>query len=91
MDQSAFVKQLLDFQKMTIDNSFIAMKTVQEQTEKIAKSFVDQANWLPEDGKKVLDQWVDAYKKGQDNYKKLVDENFKKVEEYFDALAKAKK
>ncbi|HNY65943.1 MAG TPA: hypothetical protein PKM41_10935 [Deltaproteobacteria bacterium] len=91
MDQGAFMKQLIEFQKTTIDNSFNAMKMIQEQTEKIARSFIDQANWLPEDGKKVLDQWVNAYKKGQENYKKAVDENFKKVEEYFASLEKAKK
>jgi hypothetical protein len=88
MDQNAILKQLMDFQKTTVDNSFNAMKMVQEQTEKIARSFLDQANWLPEEGKKVVDQWVSAYKKGQEDYKKVVDENFKKVEDYFSSLGK---
>jgi polyhydroxyalkanoate synthesis regulator phasin len=88
MDQNAIVKQLIEFQKTTVDNSFNALKMVQEQTEKIARSFLDQANWLPEEGKKVVDQWMNAYKKGQDDYKKVVDENFKKVEDYFNTLGK---
>jgi polyhydroxyalkanoate synthesis regulator phasin len=91
MDQNAFVKQMLDFQKSTVDNSFNALKMVQEQTEKIARSFLDQANWLPEEGKKVVDQWVTAYKKGQEDYKKAMDDNFKKVEDYFNSLGKEKK
>jgi polyhydroxyalkanoate synthesis regulator phasin len=91
MDQNAFVKQMIDFQKSTVDNSFSALKMVQEQTEKMARSLLDQANWLPEEGKKVVDQWVNAYKKGQEDYKKAVDDNFKKVEDYFKSLDKEKK
>jgi hypothetical protein len=91
MDQNAFVKQMMDFQKSTMENSFNALKMVQEQTEKVARSFIDQANWIPAEGKKVLDQWVTAYKKGQEDYKKVVDDNFKKVEDYFNSIGKEKK
>lgn len=91
MDQSALMKQFIEFQKTTVDNSFNAMKMIQEQTEKIARSFIDQASWLPEDGRKVVDQWVSAYKKGQEDYKKVVDDNFKKVEDYFSSFGKEKK
>jgi hypothetical protein len=90
MDQNAFVKQMLDFQKTTVDNSFNALKMVQEQSEKIAKTFLEQATWLPADGKKVVEQWLAAYKKGQDDFKKVLDDNFKKVEDYFNAQGKAK-
>lgn len=91
MDQSAYLRQMIEFQKTTVDNSFNALKMVQEQTEKIAKSFLDQATWLPEEGRKVVDQWVNAYRKGQEDYKKVVDDNFKKVEDYFNTFGKEKK
>lgn len=91
MDQNVLMKQFIEFQKTTVDNSFNAMKMIQEQTEKIARSFIDQASWLPEDGRKVVDQWVNAYKKGQEDYKKVVDDNFKKVEDYFNTLGKERK
>jgi hypothetical protein len=90
MDQNAFVRQMIEFQKTTVDNSFNALKMVQEQTEKIARSFLDQASWLPEEGRKVVNQWMNAYKKGQEDYKKVVDDNFKKVEDYFNSLGKEK-
>ncbi len=91
MDQKDFFKQVIDFQKTSFDNSFNAMKMVQEQTEKIANSFIEQATWVPEEGRKALVQWVNAYKKGRDDYKKAVDESFKKVEEYFSTLEKGGK
>jgi hypothetical protein len=91
MDQKQLVKQMIDFHKASFDNSFNAMVMIQEQTEKMAKTFLDQANWLPEDGKSVLSQWVGAYKKGRDDFKKSVDENFHKVDEYFSTSEKEKK
>jgi hypothetical protein len=83
MDQKQLFKQMLDFQKTTFDNSFNAMVMLQEQTEKASVTLLDQATWLPEEGRKAIDEWIAAYKKGREEYKALVDENFKKVEEFF--------
>jgi len=83
MDQKQFIKQLLDFQKTTFDNSFNAMVLLQEQTEKASKTLLDQMTWLPVDSRKANDQWVAAYKKGCEDFKALVDENFSKAEALF--------
>ena len=91
MDQKQFVKQMIDFHKTSFDNSFNAMVMLQEQTEQMVSAFLDQATWMPEDGKNVLNQWITAYKKGRDDFKKAVDDNYKKVEEYFSTPEKAKK
>ena len=69
--------------KATFDNSFNAMETLRKQNEKVANSFLDQAVWLPEGGKKAINEWMQAYKKGCDDFKKAVDQNYKKVEELF--------
>ncbi len=91
MDQKQFVKQMIDFHKTSFDNSFNAMVMLQEQTEKMVSAVLEQATWLPDDGKNVLNQWIGAYKKGRDDFKKTVDDNFKKVEDYFSAADKPKK
>ncbi len=91
MDQKQFVKQMVDFHKTSFDNSFSAMVMLQEQTEKMMKSVLEQATWLPEEGRTVLGQWISAYKKGRDDFKKAVDDNFTKVEDYFSASEKPKK
>jgi len=44
---------------------------------------LEQATWLPEQGKKALDEWVQTFKKGREEFKKAVDESFKKVEDFF--------
>jgi hypothetical protein len=91
MDQKQAVRQMIDFQKSSFDNSFNAMVMIQEQAEKMAETFLDQAKWLPDDGKSVLNQWISAYKKGRAEFKKSVDENFQKVDEYFGTSGKEKK
>ena len=83
MDQNQIFKQMIDFNKATFDNSFSAMVMVQEQTEKMVNSFLGQATWLPEEGKKAINDWIGAYKSGCEDFKKAVDDNFKKVEDFF--------
>jgi len=82
MDQKQIFKQMIDFQKAAFDNTFNAMVMIQEQTERMASSLLDQATWLPEEGRKVINEWVDAYKNGRETFKTTVDENFKKVEDF---------
>ena len=79
MEPMVIAKQMIDLQKATFDNSFNAMRLLQKQTEKTVDMFSEQATWLPEEWKKVLDEWVKAYNKGCDDFKKVVDENFKSV------------
>ena len=83
METGTIAKQMIDFNKTAFDNSFNTMGMLQEQTEKMMDTFVSQAVWLPEEGKKAINEWVKAYKKGREDFKKSVDENFKKVEDTF--------
>jgi hypothetical protein len=85
MDEKIIVKQMIDFHKSTFQNSYNAMVMLQDQTEKMLSTFLSQANWVPQDFKKVLGEWTTTYKKGRDEFKKSVDENFKRVDDYFSA------
>jgi hypothetical protein len=94
MDSSKIAKQMINFQKTTFDNTFNAMVLLQEQAETMANTILGQATWMPEEGRKAINDWVNAYKKGREEFKKVVDENFKKVDDFFsvfDEEQKAKK
>jgi len=91
MDSAKIAKQMIDFQKTTFDNTFTAMVMLQEQTERMADTLLGQATWMPAEGKKAINDWVEAYKKGREDFKKTVDENFKKVEDFFASFETAKK
>ncbi|MGB5984516.1 MAG: hypothetical protein WBG37_04360 [Desulfobacterales bacterium] len=84
MDNKQIAKQMIKFNKTAFDNSFSAMTMVYEQNEKMAETFLNQATWMPEEGKKAIGDWLSAYRTGCSDFKKLVDENYAKVEAYFD-------
>ena len=88
MDQKQIAKQMMDFNKTAFDNTFNAMTILQDQTEKLVFRFLEKAPWFPEDGKKAVNEWVKAYKKGREDFKAYADDNYKKVTDYF---AKAEK
>ena len=74
---------MIDFQKATFDNTFNAMVLLQEQTERMFQTLMEPASFVPDEGKKMLTEWVQTFKKGREEFKKAVDEGFGKVEAYF--------
>ena len=84
MDNKQIAKQMVQFNKTAFDNSFNAMNMVYEQNEKMVDTFLTQASWMPEEGKKVIKDWMSAYRTGCADFKRMVDENYTKVEAYFE-------
>jgi hypothetical protein len=89
-DSKPMLKQMLDFNKAAYDNSFKAMLAIGEQNEKMVNTFLTQATWIPEEGKKLIQNWVDAYNKGCQDFKKTADDNYKKVADFFETAQKSK-
>jgi polyhydroxyalkanoate synthesis regulator phasin len=87
MDPKQVAKQMIAFNKAAFDNNFKAMTALYEQTERMISKFWEKSPMFPEEGKKVISEWLKTYKSGCENFKKTVDENFKKVEEYFNKTA----
>lgn len=90
MDPKQIAKQMIQFNKTAFDNTFNAMTVLQEQTEKMMGMYLDQAPLLPAEGKKAISEWLKAYKKGREDFKTAVDENYKKVEDFFAGYDKSK-
>jgi hypothetical protein len=82
-------KQVIQFYKTTFNNSYSTMTMLQDQAEKLLKTFVEQSPGMNDEGKKVLEQWVGVYKKGRDDFKKAMDEGYAKVEDYFEKFSKS--
>lgn len=82
MDQKDIFRQMVEFNKGAFNNAYNAMVMVQDQTETLANTMLNQATWMPEEGRKAVREWVDVFKKGRETYKKTVDEAFKKVQDF---------
>jgi len=91
MDPKKVVKQTFDFYKSTFENTYNAMTMLQEQSQKMVEMYLDQTQGFPEEGKKAVQEWIKAYKKGGEDFKVAVDESFKKVEDFFAEAAKSAK
>jgi hypothetical protein len=83
METSQFAQRMIDFYQSAFDNSFKAMTMLQEQNEKMLNMFLAQATWVPEEGKKALTDWINTYKRSRDDFKKAVDDNFKKAGAFY--------
>jgi hypothetical protein len=80
MDPNKLMKQMVDFNKATFDNTFNAITMLQDQMERMSSMFLEQTPALPEEGKKAVKEWLKAYKTGREEFKKAVDEGYKKLE-----------
>ena len=76
-------KQVIDFQRTMFENIFKSMIIFQDQTESATSTLLNQATWLPEEGKKTIDAWVPVYKKGREDYKNIIDESFDNLKKFF--------
>ena len=68
-----------------IDSGCTIWALLQDQFERVAGTVLDQATWLPAEGRKAIENWVESYKTGRENFKKYVDDSYKKVEDFFAA------
>jgi hypothetical protein len=82
MDIRNMAKQVIEVQRSSFNNGYEALETIQDQAEKMANAFLAQAAWVPEDGKKELNELVKIYKKGREDLKHVIDDGYGKVEEY---------
>lgn len=87
MDNKEIVKQMIDLHRTSFGNFFSVMVTLQDQAEKIMKSFLDHIPGITDEGKKVMEELNSVYKKNRDDFKKAVDEGYEKVEVFFDGNA----
>lgn len=84
MAKKEMVKQMMDLHKAAFENYFSMMVMFQDQTEKLFRPFVDNIPGMNDEGKKVIDQWTEEYKKSRDDFKKAIDNGYDKAEAFFD-------
>lgn len=76
MDMRTSMLQMIDLQKATFDNGYEAIVAAQDQTEKVVNIFMDQSAWLPSESRGVLKEWFKMYRKGREDFKKVVHERY---------------
>lgn len=77
-------KQIIDFQKDAFSTWFGVIRELQEQSLSSVNKAVKQADWMPQQGRRMVLGWINACKEGGDRYKAYLDESFSSFENYFD-------
>ena len=91
MDPKKMGKQMMDFYKTTFDNTYSAMMMLQEQMDACTLMYFGQMVNLPEEAKKGLAEWTKSYKKNCEDFKKVMDDSFKKLESFVAETEKTEK
>ena len=85
MDQTQTLKQMMEMNKLAFDNSYLMMMSTYEQNKLMLTAFMAQAGGMPVETKKAIDDWLQAYRKGCEDLKKLADDGYRMIA---DQLAK---
>lgn len=75
-------KQMLDLQKATVNQTYNTMLVMQDHSEKLMQTFMEQAVWMPDEGKKAVNGWISAVKKNEVDCKQMIDDYFTSVEQF---------
>ena len=88
MDQFQTFKQMMQMNKMAFDNNYMMMMSTYEQNKLMLNTFLNQATGMPAEGRKAIEDWLQAYRKGCEELKKMTDEGYAMVEKYMSQAAK---
>lgn len=72
-------KKLIELSKQAFDRSLSSLNLFEEQTLKVINGFYEQASWLPEEGKRLVDEWFIVSRQGLESYKLFIDEQYQKM------------
>lgn len=82
LDMKKLNQQMLDLYKTTFDNSYATLLMAQEQLERMGTMYWSQMMTVPDEVKRDLAEWTGTCKKNCAEFKKVVDDEFKKLEGY---------
>ena len=82
METDQITKQILAFQKGVFTSWHDAMSTLQDQTASTMDTLLNQANWLPAEGRQVTLKWISACKEESDRFRAYVEAGFSDLEKY---------
>jgi hypothetical protein len=88
MQPNEMLKQMIGFNKSAYENAFKNMDMLQEQMEKVIHLCIDQMASTPE-SRNAAREWTSMHKKGFDDFKKLMDDQYRKIGMFFQEKRKS--
>jgi hypothetical protein len=89
MEANQITKQALDFQKGVFSSWYGAMSIVQDQAASAVDTMLNQASWIPDEGRQAILSWVSTCKKERDRLKHYMEDSLSGLEKYLGQEIKA--
>lgn len=88
MKQEEALKQMMQTNKMVLDQNHTIMMSAYEQNKLLLNMILNQTPDLSPEGKAAIADWLETYRKGSEEIKKMVDIGYQMVDKYMSAAEK---
>jgi hypothetical protein len=83
MELKETTQQVLDFQKQVLDNWDAAATLVENQAASTIGWMLDTTAWMPEEGRRLVEQWMTVLKEERGRLKAQLDQGLAAVEKIY--------
>ncbi len=77
------VARVIEWDKRIFDRAVKTVESVQERSEKAVQRRVDDAKWIPKEGKEVVGAWIHVVRRGRRDIRKTVDTSLDLTSDFF--------
>lgn len=87
MDKKHNLKQIMQTNKMAFDYNYSMMMAAYEQNKLLFYTYLNQAvDDVPAETRTAIEEWLQAYRKGCEELKKITDAGYQQVEKSMDSI-----
>ena len=79
-------QQLVSMHRKVSEKTFGLMADVQERSEKAVKDMLRNADWVPPEGKDVVDQWTAMLHTGRARFEETTERSFDLIADYLERV-----
>ena len=80
MEYNQITKSVIDFQKKSFDSLYDTMAQAQSQAISTMDMMLNQAAWMPEDGRSAIQSWMNVCQEERNRFKSYIDKGFTALE-----------
>ena len=86
-----FAIAVIKLQQSAFDSTFKLLTRVQERGDRLVKDHVEEAAWLPGEGRDIVKEWSRTLNDGRAEFQKTVDKSYDLLRDYFERVRKEQK
>ena len=88
---AGFAVSLVKFQRSAVDKAFKILTKVQERSDQVIEEYIEDAEWLPAEGKDIVKEWNRILSDGRAEFQKTVDKSYDLMCSYLERVKKTQK